>query len=139
MKKHFKKRIALLLSVIVLVSSNGIVVSAHSCFSSHSTEVSFFNQDNCCSKEKKKCHSKPVDENTIRKSCCNIVVTFHRLDISSQVVKTTALNFTDSFSSVLFSGSLPALRNFCSLFESKAPPLIRAGVSLLHSIHTLKI
>lgn len=140
MNKRIKNSVAVFLSVIILVSSTGVVLAAHNCFSKAETEVSLFRHKGCCSNEKKDCHSKPQKENSFTKKCCQLKITYHKIDVSSPLVKFSSVSDLKllpvkqiSFSPIIFSTDIS------SCFLNKAPPFIRAGVSLLHSIHTLQI
>jgi len=139
MKKHIRNKIALILSVIILVSSNGVVLSAHSCFSSHVTKISLFGHKGCCSGEKKKCDTNPSSENTFHKSCCSFAVTYHRVDVSSPVVKIGNFSCPSLFPEHIISFSrISFLRSFV-LKNTQTPPLIAAGTDRLHAISLLKI
>ncbi len=139
MKSRFKNIVSIFLSLVVLVSSNGIVVASHNCFSQHKTEVSLF-EKKCCSKGKEQCHSKPVTENAFAKKCCDLKITYHKIDVKTPLAKTISIQQLNLFpAELLFSSVLLFSQNISASFFNKAPPLIHSGVSLLLSIGTLQI
>jgi hypothetical protein len=140
MKSSFKKSVAILVSVIVLISSNGLELAAHNCFSQHGTEVSLFKHTGCCSKEEKNCHSNPVKDKSFEKKCCELKITYHKVDVSSPSVRTPEVPYSNLFfSDLLFSSSFNSLNYFSSQPFNKPPPLICSGFSLLLSIQKLTI
>lgn len=84
MKSFFRNSLAVILSAIMLVSSTGVVLGAHSCFSKHGTEVSLFVHKGCCSAEKSTCHSKHSEESAFTMECCQLKITYHKVDVSSR-------------------------------------------------------
>ncbi len=139
MKRTFKNITSVFLALIVFISTNGIVVAAHNCFSNHKTEVSLFHKK-CCSKEKEQCHSKPVNENTFSKKCCEIKISYHKVETNTPLVKNISVKNLNLFSSeILFSSVTPFFSQALAFCSAKAPPLISSGISLLLSIGTLQI
>ncbi len=139
MKSRFKNIVSIFLSLVVLVSSNGIVVAAHNCFSEHKTEVSL-STIKCCSKEKETCHSKPAAENAFTKKCCDLKITYHKVNVNTPLAKTISIQQLNLFSTeLLFSSVLIFFQNISASVFNKAPPRIHSGVSLLLSIGTLQI
>ena len=140
MKSRSKNILSVFLSLAVLISTNGIVVAAHNCFSQHKTEVSLFSKK-CCSKEKEQCHAKPVTkENTFTKKCCELKITYHKVDVKIPLVKNVSIQHLNLFSNHTLYFSFPSFPdNIPSSSINKAPPYIFSGVTLLHSIGLLKI
>jgi hypothetical protein len=140
MNKRFRNIFSVILSVIVLVSSNGIVLASHSCISKHETEVSVFRISGCCSKDKTNCHSRLSGEIVMTKKCCQLNLTFHRVDVSSPVYKIQPVRSFKMYAkelvgfpvSVFFSEEAP----FSFI---KITPVIQSGSSFLHSIRLLRI
>ncbi len=138
MKSRFSKIVSVFLGAIILISSNGIVLASHNCFSKPGTEVSLFEHKGCCSKGKKNCHAIPVKETAFTKKCCQLTISFHQADVSSLLVKTSLIHvdyFTQNFSipNLLFS------KNYSeTLFFKKTPPK-PAGRTLLSNISILLI
>jgi hypothetical protein len=139
MKSRTKNILSIFLSLVVLVSSNGIVVAAHNCFSQHKTEVSLFSKK-CCSKEKEQCHSKPAMEDTFAKKCCELKITYHKVDVKAPLVKNASIQHLNLFSNPISFSSPSFFSDNISISSfNKAPPCIRSGVALLHSIGLLQI
>ena len=139
MKSRSKNIISVFLALIVFVSSNGIVVAAHNCFSGHKTEVSLFEKE-CCTKGKEKCHSKPAEENTFTKKCCELKITYHKIDVKTPLAKTSSIGHFNFFpTQLLFSSASLFPGDIFSFVFNKAPPLIHPGNALLISISTLQI
>jgi hypothetical protein len=139
MKSRYRNILSVFLSLVVFVSSNGVVVAAHNCFSNHKAEVSLF-EGKCCSREKEKCHSKPVIEHTFTKKCCELKVSYHKVDVKTPVFKSISIQSQNLFSHELLFSAVSSFSG-CSFSTdfNKAPPFISSGVSLLHSICTLQI
>jgi hypothetical protein len=139
MKSRSKNILSVFLSLVVLVTSNGIVVAAHNCFSQHKTEVSLFSKK-CCQKEKEQCHSKPAMENTFAKKCCELKITYHKADVKTLLIKNASIQHLNLFSNPILFSSFSFFSDNISIFAfNKAPPYIHSGVALLHSISLLQI
>ena len=140
MKNLLRNSLAVLLSAIILVSSTGVVLAAHSCFSKHGTEVSLFVHKGCCSTEKSTCHSIHSEESAFKRECCQLKISYHKVDVSSPVVKNFSLPDLTLFSTPLFNFSSEKFDDRSSSCTfNKAPPLLTGGLSFLYSTHLLKI
>src|SRR5689334_17612565 len=103
MRKGCQKFLAFFLALIVLISSNGIVVAAHNCFSSHKSKVFLSAPSTCCHKEKQSCHSKPVDQTSFVKKCCEVKITYHKIDVKTPITKNPQVQQPGIHSPVPFS------------------------------------
>ena len=138
MKARLKKFISLLLGVIITISSGGVVVASHSCLKKPGTEVSLFQHKGCCSKGKKNCHSASSPGQAFTKKCCQLTVSFHKVDVSSLPVKKNFIH-ADVFIRNFAVQNTIALQNYSAkLFQNKAPPKL-AGRTLLTSISIFQI
>ncbi len=142
MNPRFKNTIALLLSVAILVSSNGIVLAAHTCFSKAETKVSLFKATGCCSTEKlndlNEHHADGCHDSIGPKKCCQLSLSFHKVDVSSTVLKLNNFHHqlpSSAFSFFSFRGSEKSSRAF---FHNKLPPS-NSGRILLTKISLLQI
>ena len=138
MKRKLNKALAIFLGVIVLISSSGVVLASHQCFSKPETDVSLFSHNGCCSKKKKKCHALPVCEKAFAKKCCQLTITFHKIDVSSIDHKVNILSLTSFALPVPFNREVNAKGVRQSCFLNKAPPK-PAGRILLTNISLLQI
>lgn len=138
MKSRLNKIVAIILGVVILISSNGLVLASHSCFSKSETDVSLFSHKGCCSNKMKNCHSLPAQENAFTKKCCELRISFHQVDVSSFMEK------VNSHQLDCFPRNLAIHKFFVSkgynetLFPAKAPPN-PGGRILLTNISLLQI
>jgi hypothetical protein len=136
---RFRKYISALVAVVILISSNGIVLATHSCFSKAETKVSLFSHKGCCSQKKKNCHSTThSSEKKISSNCCRLTISYHKSDVNS-IVKhafSTELNFfpVQNIHASLFSPDF----FYSTFYLNKVPPKL-SGRTLLSSISTLQI
>ena len=138
MKSRLKNIVAFFLGVIILLSSNGIVLATHSCFSRPGTQVSLFSHKGCCSKGKKDCHRIPAGENTFTKKCCQLKISFHKVDVSSFLSKANLIH-VDAIAQHFSISDFPFSKNYTELlFINKSPPK-PAGRALLCHISLLLI
>ena len=137
MKSFNSKSIAFILALIILVSSNGVVLAVHTCLSKAATEVSLFGNKGCCS-ENKSCRDKG-ERSVVSAKCCNISFSFHKTDVSSVPQKSSFTPGNFSFPAYAIQ-DLFTLR-FSSAFSIaslKAPPGI-SGKGLLRIISIFRI
>ena len=136
--KSIKNSLAIFLGVVILISSNGIVLASHSCSVKPGTDVSLFEHKGCCSNGKMNCHADYPGINSLTKKCCQLTITFHKVDVSSSVIKTDfdhVIFLAQDFSTHTLSFS----KNYSEThFINKAPPK-PAGRKLLTSISLLQI
>lgn len=131
--------IAFILALVVFISSGGVVLAVHYCSKKTNKEVSLYNDHSCCSQKSKSCDSKNKDH-LFKNKCCDLKVTYHKIDISSifseiQPLILTCNLFSDfNFQSYLF----PSAFYFCQL-TNKAPPFYTGGKSFLHISQLLLI
>lgn len=87
---------ALLLALLVLVSSNGIALFEHICDSSKTKDYSFFSEINC-EKEVKttSCCNKPAIEES--SNCCSHSQFFSKLSIEGFTAKQLKINSVEDF------------------------------------------
>ena len=137
MKKHFRNSIAFFLAFIILVSTTGVVVAAHSCLSKHETQVSLFSHKGCCSGDKLKCHSATKKETGFSNECCKLIISYHKVDVSTTLVKSFPLPDFRLFTSSPLQFSVKPIVAIKT--PENFPPLLITGVSFLHSIHLLRI
>ena len=83
MKKGLKRALSLLLAASVLIASTGIVIASHVCHESRKAGVTLYEQDGCCSKPGKDCQYLPVSPGQLKKSCCQISISYLKLVIAS--------------------------------------------------------
>ena len=138
MKSRLKKIVAVILGVVILISSNGLVLASHSCFSKSETDVSLFSHKGCCSNKKKNCHSLPSQENTYTKKCCELRISFHQVDISSFLEKVNSHQLNCIPRNIAIHKFSISKSSTATLFLSKAPPK-PGGRILLTNISLLQI
>ena len=83
MKKIRNNFLIYFITASVLISGNGIVLAMHTCLSSASKDISFFNEPPCCSKKNKSCNSdlhKGKHENVVASKCCTSEVAYHKIN-----------------------------------------------------------
>ncbi len=126
----FKRILAIVLATVVFVSSGGVVLAVHICSKNSSKEVSLFSNQTCCSK-KAPCSNSDAPKN-FKKNCCNLKITYHKVDISSinseviplpvHVINVDAFNFENAFVQQVI---------LKSVLTNKAPPFFTGGKSFL--------
>jgi hypothetical protein len=125
------------MTVVILITSNGLVLASHTCLKKSDTTVSLFKSKSCCGKTKKSCESS--EQNSLKSNCCVSSVSYHKVSVNSlplvkQVIEMhlfTALvaDFLTTPVSVAASASVIA-----------KPPLLHSGGSdLLIQISTFRI
>ena len=75
----YKKIIACLIAVTVLVSSSGVALAIHTCLPTSSKKISLFSEAGCCSKEKDSCDPCGHDVKSFGKSCCSSEVVYTKI------------------------------------------------------------
>lgn len=126
----FKRILAIVLATVVFVSSGGVVLAVHICSKNSSKEVSFFSNETCCSK-KTSCSNSDFQK-ILKKNCCNLKITYHKVDISSinsevaplpiHVIDVSHFNFENAFVQQVI---------LKSVLTNKAPPFFTGGKSFL--------
>ncbi len=135
---HLRKKIsALVLLIVFMLSSAGIALSRHICYSQGIVEFSFLGDADCGEHKhasaKTSCCKKPAEEsNTPESDCCNEDIVYAQLDIDLKVEEKIDLisvfqkattHFT-TFQPYNFITFLPE-----SLSEKYPPPLLHASVN----------
>ena len=125
-----KRFLAVALAVVVFISSGGVVLAVHICSKNSNKEVSLFSNKTCCSKLTP-CATGEVPK-TIKKNCCNLKITYHKVDISSihselsnflvQAITIVPINFENEFVQEVF---------LKSVLTNKAPPFFIGGKTFL--------
>jgi hypothetical protein len=140
MKQVLKRSFACLLAFVVLVSSSGVVVAAHTCLSESKTDVSLFQAKGCCASHEKAC-TEPVRNGThLVGKCCQLTISLHKINVTVSSVKTQSSS-PDATVISIPAGQAPSLfsANVLSSFFNKAPPDRISGVAFLHLTGSLLI
>jgi hypothetical protein len=85
MSRVVRNLLSVLMAVIVLVSSNGIVLASHTCLKKSNTTVSLFKSKSCCSKTKKPCES--GETKSVKARCCVSSVSYHKVNVNTVLVQ----------------------------------------------------
>lgn len=134
--------LSVLLAFVVLGTSNGVVFAVHTCLKEAVTEVSIFQNDDCCEeKPVKSCCSKPVAKNT-KKDCCTISVGYSKLEVVSPATAKQLCSIATPC--ILVAGFEPLRSEFNSnsatVREPWPPPLNSASHSdFIFTSHSLLI
>lgn len=139
MKKGIKSFISLLLAASVLISSTGVVIASHVCLKKGQADVSFFQSKSCCSKHHSSCSPVPV----VKKKCCQLSVSYHKLELNS-IVKVASASHGISIpvlDAVVTPQTSSAFLNTFQLTDDPPGNLkqIPGSKTFLHSIHLLLI
>jgi len=138
MKKQFKNIITLLLASAVLFASTGVVIASHICTSSKKSDVAFFENKGCCSKDSKPCTSFPTAPNSLKGNCCQLNISYHKIDVSS--VQKTFSPVTIYYFPVKDIIALPLPgQTFFPAPANQNPDYRTGGKPFLFSIHSLLI
>ncbi len=106
-------------------------MAVHYCSMKASKEISLFQDNSCCSDKEKICE-KNSTEKVQTKKCCDLKVTYHKVDISTifsgidhSDIQVPALDY--------FSFNLDAIKTafFNSILSNKAPPFFSGGKTFL--------
>ncbi len=137
--KKAKRFLALVLSLVILISSGGIVLAVHYCSSKADASVTLFVAKSCCSQKDVPCDGSK-SQHSFKNNCCELKISYHKVDVSSVV--SAGHHFEapvcmSDFVKVQDPSILPALL-FGSLLN-KAPPFYTGGKTFLYFIRNLLI
>ena len=94
----------------ILFSSNGLVLSIHSCLFNSSKEIALFSESDCC-KITDDCHNEiPGKEKKVNSTCCNSELTYLKtgsLFLNKKVLVITLFNQFEQSVSFLFHPNYP--------------------------------
>ncbi len=134
-----KRFLAFFLSLVIFISSGGVVLAVHYCSKKTTKEVSFFQHNSCCSKKSSVC-KKNIPDEFLKKKCCELKISYHKVDVSSLFYKLQQLNIeskaVDNFSETKVAKE-PAFLS--STFCNKAPPFYTGGKTFLYFSQLLLI
>jgi hypothetical protein len=138
MKAVYKKWLSLMLVIQVLIAAVGLPVYSHTCKVMGLTELSVFEENGCCSKEKPV--TKPMA--AVDDSCCDLSVDHVHADFDA--VFSTIANFCFAAFTYFQSIALPewpslAITETVFLQHSDSSPPKLHGRMLLHFIQILII
>jgi len=88
MKKGFKIFLSIVLAASVLFASTGVVIASHICLKKNKSDISLFESKSCCKSHNKSCSPVPV----IKKKCCQLSVSYHKLEVNSVAKSASALD-----------------------------------------------
>jgi len=126
-----KRLLVFFLAFVVFISSGGVVLAVHYCSMKASKEISLFQHNSCCSDTPKTCEKNNA-EKVQAKKCCDLKVTYHKVDMSTII---SAIDHLDILVPALDDLSF----NFCanktafvqSILSNKAPPFFSGGKTFL--------
>ncbi|MBP6401104.1 MAG: hypothetical protein KA492_01155 [Bacteroidia bacterium] len=137
MKKSIRTFFSFILAFSILISSSGVVLAVHTCFSSSKTQISLFHPKGCCSKPSKSCHKLPASG--FKSKCCELKISYHRIEVNADAVHHAFPVTIAEIDLPLFSSAVSPVVSIPSNTFNKAPPEILTGTSFLYSIHRLLI
>ena len=126
----FKRFLAVVLAVVVFISSGGVVLAVHICSKNSNKEVSLFSNKTCCSKVSH-CANGELPQK-IKKNCCDLKITYHKVDISS--IHSELTNFplqSLAIAPIIFENEFVQKVFLKSVLTNKAPPFFTGGKSFL--------
>jgi hypothetical protein len=128
---------SVLLSVIVLITSNGIVLAYHTCLKNSNTNVSLFQNKSCCGKTKKSCES--TERKSVKSNCCVSSFSYHKVSVNT-VPQGKQFAGADVIAVPVFTlVSLPAFNSFGFPIPVKPPLLKNCGKELLKQLSIFRI
>jgi hypothetical protein len=139
MKKGLKIILSCLIAASLLFASTGVVIASHICFKKGKSNVSFFENESCCSKHENSCSEVPV----VKKKCCQLSISYHKLEVNSLTKpssKVTGVFFIIPSSIILISDSV-SLLNVAPPSAKYSDPLrlLPGSKNFLYSIRLLLI
>lgn len=127
MKKSRFNFLIYFITASILISGNGVVLAIHTCMTSSSKDISFFNEPACCSKNDKSCNSdcnKGKHENALASKCCTSELAYHKMNAPFLPQKSPSIPSINLISTPLFSYILTAnFKNIPQGFNSLVIPL----------------
>lgn len=81
MKKWFTYFLSFLLAASVLFASTGVVIASHICHESKKADITLFESHGCCSDLASKCESLPASQGQLKKNCCELNISYHKLEL----------------------------------------------------------
>jgi hypothetical protein len=130
MGRNLRNTVSVLLAVIILITSNGIVLASHTCLKKSTTTVSLFQSKSCCGKAKmNSCDSRKTD--SVKRNCCLNSTSYHKTTVSTLPAVKSLVQSALPVTSLL---RVPV--NFTTAIiglvsSIKPPPLITEGRDLL--------
>ena len=126
-----KRTIAFILSLVVFISSGGVVLAVHCCSKNPDKQVSFFKNNSCCNKKSSVCNSKNIKDG-LKSKCCDSKISYHKVDIASISSEIHNIDFQNSIIQVLeLREDFVPVAQFNFNFSNKAPPFYRGGKTFL--------
>lgn len=126
-----KRILAFSLSLVIFVSSGGVVLAVHYCSKNTTKDVSFFSNKTCC-KKNFSCERAPSPK-LIKKKCCDLKVTLHKVDISTFLSEKQQIDLPGSSFDLLLDPAMHTkfvVESF--VLSNKAPPFFIGGKSFLN-------
>ncbi len=106
MLSGFNRLFTILMVSAVLFSSNGLVLSIHSCLFNNSKEIALFSDSDCC-RDINDCHNEaPGKENKVNTTCCTSEITYLKtasLFLNKKVFQVVCFNLFEPTVSFLIS------------------------------------
>lgn len=136
--QKLRKVFSVVLTLSILLSSSGVVLAVHTCFSKFHRNVSLFQDgSSCCSKQKTNCHKTP--DEAVSKACCELKFSYHKVDISSLIQNQQEQIVPPLVAEVFFIDLIPEKTVLSLFINSKSPPEINYGRFLLNKEQRLLI
>jgi hypothetical protein len=139
MRKLLKNFLSFFLAAAIIFASTGIVIASHVCSASKKADVSLFKSNGCCSKKGKHCASFPAANTALKKNCCQLSVTFHKLDVTSLQKTFSAAHGNMVATARILFNYFPPVSAPQVIFSSHGPDLKYGGKDFLFRIHLLLI
>jgi hypothetical protein len=137
MSKFLRNIFSVLMAVIVLITSNGIVLASHTCLKKADTKVSLFQNKSCCSKSNKSCES--ADTKSVKSNCCISSVSYHKVSVNSLPSGKKAIDSKLLLTPVSVIASAQPVSVFIPSMSVKPPLLFHGGKDLLIHVSTFRI
>lgn len=135
MKRRLAKFISFFLIGATIFASTGVVIASHVCSTLKKSDVSLFENKGCCGKNGKHCSSIPSQQKSIKKNCCQLSISYHKLNVSStlQTGQTDVIAFPQE-TAFAFVQTQTLVKKITPRSEYKS-----GGIELLLRLHLLLI
>jgi|GEM_PF-5224775 len=139
MTRLLKNILSFILVGAILFASTGVVIASHVCSETKKADVSMFERKGCCSKPMKGCSSFPSASDHLKNNCCQLSITYHKLNISSlQKTTVASIGFFLPFKELVFQTTASTSGLSC-VPEFRKPPVQKTGKDFLIQINLLLI
>jgi hypothetical protein len=137
MGKVSRNIFSLVMALVMLITSNGIVLASHTCLKKSSTKVSLFESKGCCKQSKKSCES--MQAKSFKSRCCVSSISYHKVNVNAEPTQKQVVDIPLFALPALALITTQVINPFVSSLSVKPPLLFQGGTELLKQLSSFRI